>query len=39
LLTNLWANEAPTAIIVSHDEQWISRFNFTVYELADGKIC
>jgi zinc transport system ATP-binding protein len=39
LLTNLWANEAPTAIIVSHDEQWISRFNCTVYELTEGKIC
>jgi zinc transport system ATP-binding protein len=39
LLTNLWANEAPTAIIVSHDEQWITRFPCAVFELAGGKIC
>jgi ABC-type cobalamin/Fe3+-siderophores transport system ATPase subunit len=39
LLTELWANEAPTAIIVSHDDHWITKFNNTVYELSDGKIC
>jgi ABC-type Mn2+/Zn2+ transport system ATPase subunit len=39
LLTELWANEAPTAIIVSHDDQWISKFNCVVHELSDGKIC
>lgn len=39
LLNQIWANEAPTAIIVSHDEQWIERFNWPVYELKEGKIC
>jgi len=39
LLTELWSNEAPTAIIVSHDDQWISKFNCKVYELSDGRIC
>ena len=39
LLTELWRNEAPTAIIVSHDKHWISKFTCPVYELNDGKIC
>jgi len=39
LLNQIWANEAPTAIIVSHDEQWIERFSWPVYELNEGKIC
>jgi zinc transport system ATP-binding protein len=39
LLTELWANEAPTAIIVSHDDQWISKFDCNVLILSDGKIC
>jgi zinc transport system ATP-binding protein len=39
LLTELWVNEAPTAIIVSHDDQWIAKFNCTVHGLIDGKIC
>ena len=39
LLNEIWANEAPTAIIVSHDDQWIERFKWPVYELNEGKIC
>lgn len=39
LLNEIWANEAPTAIIVSHDYQWIERFGWPVYELVDKKIC
>lgn len=39
LLTGLWTNEAPTAIIVSHDDNWIAKFNFIVHKLSDGKIC
>jgi ABC-type Mn2+/Zn2+ transport system ATPase subunit len=39
LLTGLWENEAPTAIIVSHDNTWIDRFGCKVYELKDGVIC
>jgi len=39
LLTELWRNEAPTAIIVSHDELWMRMFNCRIVELQDGKIC
>jgi ABC-type Mn2+/Zn2+ transport system ATPase subunit len=39
LLTELWMNEAPTAIIVSHDEHWMSKFNCQIHELLEGKIC
>jgi zinc transport system ATP-binding protein len=39
LLTELWINEAPTAIIVSHDEQWMGKFKCQIHELLGGKIC
>lgn len=39
LLLELWTNEAPTAIIVSHDDQWIAKFNSRIFELSNGKIC
>jgi ABC-type Mn2+/Zn2+ transport system ATPase subunit len=39
LLTELWLNEAPTAIIVSHDEQWMGKFKCQIHELENGKIC
>jgi ABC-type Mn2+/Zn2+ transport system ATPase subunit len=39
LLNELWANEAPTVIIVSHDDHWISQFNWPVYEMNEGKLC
>ncbi len=39
LLKQIWQNEAPTAIIVSHDDEWINQFNWPVYELKDGIIC
>jgi len=39
LLTELWSNEAPTAIIVSHDKHWMGKFKCQIYELLDGKIC
>ncbi len=39
LLNEVWANEAPTAIIVSHDYQWIDKFGWPVYEMNDKRIC
>ena len=39
LLNELWANEAPTVVVVSHDDQWISLFSGKVLELSNGKIC
>ena len=39
LLLEIWKNEAPTAIIVSHDDEWIKKFNWPVYQLKEGKIC
>lgn len=39
LLVEVWANEAPTAIIVSHDYQWIDKFGWPVYEMNDKRIC
>ena len=39
LLTGLWEGEAPTMIIVSHDNAWISKFNWEIKELKGGKIC
>ncbi|MCF8359601.1 MAG: DUF1893 domain-containing protein [Prolixibacteraceae bacterium] len=39
MLNELWANEAPTVIIVSHDDSWIDRFNWPVYELKNGSLC
>ncbi|MBN1925793.1 MAG: DUF1893 domain-containing protein [Prolixibacteraceae bacterium] len=39
MLNELWANEAPTIIIVSHDENWISKFKWPVYELSNGVLC
>ena len=39
LLTELWSNEAPTAIIVSHDEHWMGKFKCRIHELLNGKIC
>lgn len=39
LLTELWINEAPTAIIVSHDDHWMRKFKCQIHELRNGKIC
>lgn len=39
LLIGLSENEAPTIVMVSHDEDWISRFPWPVCELKDGQIC
>ncbi len=38
LLIELWENEAPTIIIVSHDNQWIERFRWEVKEMKSGKL-
>jgi ABC-type Mn2+/Zn2+ transport system ATPase subunit len=39
LITELWKNEAPTMIIVSHDENWINQLDWPVFELKEGKLC
>lgn len=39
LLTGLSTNEAPTILMVSHDDEWIARFNWAVYELKKGQLC
>ncbi len=39
MLIELWENEAPTIIVVSHDNQWIERFNWEVKEMKGGKVC
>lgn len=38
LLIELWENEAPTIIVVSHDDNWINRFKWDVKELKGGKL-
>ena len=39
LLIELWENEAPTIILVSHDDNWINNFKWEVKELKGGKLC
>lgn len=39
LLIKLWENEAPTIILVSHDDNWINNFKWEVKELKGGKLC
>jgi len=39
LLIELWKNEAPTIIVVSHDDNWINKFEWEVKELKGGKLC
>lgn len=39
LLKSLSETEAPTIVMVSHDEDWIARFSWPVYELKNGQIC
>lgn len=39
LLIELWENEAPTIILVSHDDNWIDNFKWEVKELKGGKLC
>lgn len=39
LLNELWENEAPTMIVVSHDDNWISKFKWEVKELKGGILC
>lgn len=39
LLIELWKHEAPTIIIVSHDDNWIGKFEWEVKELKGGKLC
>lgn len=36
LLLELWSNEAPTVVIVSHDESWCSQFDWPGFEIYDG---
>lgn len=38
LLMELWTEEAPTMVIVSHDDNWINRFKWEVKELKGGKL-
>jgi len=38
LLLELWSNEAPSIIIVSHDHQWIDPLKWPVYELNNGML-
>jgi zinc transport system ATP-binding protein len=39
LLIELWKREAPTIIVVSHDDNWINKFEWEVKELKGGKLC
>ena len=39
LLIELWENEAPTIILVSHDDNWIHNFEWEVKELKEGRLC
>ena len=39
LLIELWADEAPSIIVVSHDDNWINKFQWEVKELKGGKLC
>lgn len=39
LIMELWSNEAPTIVIVSHDDQWLEKFNWPVLELENGILC
>lgn len=39
LLLELWENEAPTIILVSHDDNWIDNFKWETKELKGGKLC
>jgi zinc transport system ATP-binding protein len=39
LLIELWEHEAPTMIVVSHDDNWINKFQWEVKELKGGKLC
>ncbi len=38
LLLELWSNEAPSIIIVSHDHQWVDPFNWPAYEMNNGML-
>jgi zinc transport system ATP-binding protein len=38
LLVELWENEAPTIILVSHDDNWINNFKWEIKELKGGKL-
>jgi zinc transport system ATP-binding protein len=38
MLIELWEKEAPTILIVSHDNSWIERFKWEVKEMKEGKI-
>lgn len=39
LLLELYANEAPTMIVISHDDQWTRQLGWPIYELENGKLC
>ncbi len=39
LLDELSRNEAPTMILVSHEQQWIEQLNWISRELKGGKLC
>jgi zinc transport system ATP-binding protein len=38
MLIELWEKEAPTIVIVSHDNTWVERFKWEIKELKGGKI-
>ncbi len=38
MLIELWEKEAPTILIVSHDNTWIEKFKWEVKEMKEGKI-
>jgi len=39
MLNELWEQEAPTIIVVSHDDNWIKNFQWEIKELKGGKLC
>lgn len=38
MLIELWENEAPTIVLVSHDNTWAEKFKWEIKELKGGKI-
>ena len=38
IIADLLNGEAPTIVIVSHDEQWINEIPFKVFELKNGRL-
>ena len=38
IIADLLNGDAPTIVIVSHDEQWINEIPFKVFELKNGRL-